>query len=131
MAIDPGRWMGRRWVCGVYECSDFVEEVIAAEHGAAVRLPRPASSAAVRLAAGASTALSLRPAETPREGDVALLRPRHVRFPAWHAGVWIEAEGGAVLHLAPDLGVTLSVVGADLESDGYRLEGIYTWRPRP
>jgi len=43
--------------------------------------------------------------ESPREGDAALMS--HCRFPS-HVGIWIDVDGGGVLHCQYGIGVVFS-----------------------
>lgn len=45
--------------------------------------------------------------ETPKEGDAVLLA--HARFPS-HVGVWVDADGGGVLHCVNGPGVVFQSV---------------------
>ena len=45
------------------------------------------------------------PVESPIEGDAVLMA--HSRFPS-HVGIWVDADGGGVLHCQDPLGVIFS-----------------------
>ncbi len=128
------RWIGRDWRPGVYECSDFVAEVLAAEFGVAVDLPRAGAAAGVRardrLTARLAPSLArpLAPGEAPREGDGVLMRARGRRTIAGHhIGLWC-APGGepSALHCAAGLGSCVHAL-AGLPARGLEADGIWRW----
>ena len=128
------RWIGRDWRAGVYECSDFVAEVLAAEFGVAVDLPRAGAAAGVRardrLTARLAPSLArpLAPGEAPREGDGVLMRARGRRTIAGHhIGLWC-APGGepSALHCAAGLGSCVHAL-AGLPARGLEADGIWRW----
>ena len=141
------RWIGRDWRPGVYECSDFVAEVLAAEFGLAVDLPR-ASAAGGAAGAGSirardrltarlapSLARPLGPGEAPREGDGVLMRARGRRgargaVAGHHIGLWC-APGGepSALHCAAGLGSCVHAL-AGLPARGLEADGIWRWTPQ-
>lgn len=45
------------------------------------------------------------PVDTPQEGDAVLLA--HSRYPS-HIGIWVDADGGGVLHCQHPMGVVFS-----------------------
>jgi len=57
----------------------------------------------------------------PREGDAVLMRQS--RHPI-HVGLWLEADGGGVLHAARGIGVVFQNP-RDLALQGWRIEGFY------
>lgn len=59
--------------------------------------------------------------KTPMEGDCVLLR--QARYPV-HVGVWINVDGGGVLHCARDSGVVFQRLDA-LAVNGWKVEGFY------
>jgi cell wall-associated NlpC family hydrolase len=60
-------------------------------------------------------------AEVPEEGDCVLLR--QARYPV-HVGVWLEVDGGRVLHVVRDKGV-VAQTRESLAAHGWRIEGFY------
>ncbi len=61
------------------------------------------------------------PVEAPAEGDCALMR--QARYPI-HVGVWLDVDGGGVLHCSQEAGVAFQGVNA-LALNGWRIEGFY------
>ncbi len=61
----------------------------------------------------------------PLEGDCVLLR--RSRHPI-HVGVWLEVDGGGVLHCAEDSGVVFQRPDA-LRLNGWAVEGFYRFSP--
>ena len=59
--------------------------------------------------------------EQPREGDAVLMRQS--RHPV-HVGIWLNVDGGGVLHAARDIGVVFQPP-VDLTAHGWRIEGFY------
>ena len=55
------------------------------------------------------------PADAPREGDAVLLA--HARHPS-HVGLWVDADGGGVLHCMRGAGVVFQSV-AQLKVSGW------------
>jgi hypothetical protein len=61
--------------------------------------------------------------QTPHEGDVVLLRQS--RHPV-HVGVWLEVDGGGVLHATRSWGVIFQRI-PELNLSGWQIENIYTY----
>lgn len=57
----------------------------------------------------------------PREGDAVLMRQS--RHPV-HVGLWLDVDGGGVLHAARGIGVAFQKP-LDLLAQGWRIEGFY------
>jgi len=57
----------------------------------------------------------------PREGDAVLMRQS--RHPV-HVGLWLDVDGGGVLHAARGIGVAFQNT-RDLDLQGWRIEGSY------
>ena len=60
----------------------------------------------------------------PKEGDVALMRQS--RYPT-HVGLWVEVDGGGILHCIQGAGVVFQSLQA-LELIGWKVEAYYTYR---
>ena len=58
------------------------------------------------------------------DGDCVLMR--QARYPV-HVGVWLDADGGGVLHCCGDCGVVFQPPGA-LALNGWRIEGFYRFK---
>lgn len=63
--------------------------------------------------------------DTPAEGDIVLMG-RSARLPI-HAGVWVAAGGGRVVHCTAPNGV-MAQRPADLAVNGWAIEGFYRYR---
>ncbi|ANK79859.1 MAG: hypothetical protein TEF_02925 [Rhizobiales bacterium NRL2] len=63
----------------------------------------------------------------PREGDAVLMRQS--RHPV-HVGLWLEVDGGGVLHAARRIGVAFQNP-RDLDLQGWRIEGFYRFTGDP
>jgi len=61
----------------------------------------------------------------PTEGDAILMRQS--RYPV-HIGVWLDIDGGGVLHAVQHAGVVYQTLAA-LEAHGWRIEGNYRFQP--
>ncbi|OAN45860.1 NlpC/P60 family protein [Magnetospirillum moscoviense] len=61
----------------------------------------------------------------PMEGDCVLLR--RSRHPI-HVGIWLDVDGGGVLHCAQDAGVVFQRPDA-LSLNGWAIEGFYRFSP--
>ena len=119
------RYLGRAYVPGVYECTDFVTEVLEREFGRELRLPRVAGERARARAIQALTGEFAVPVDAPREGDGVLMRVRGCRRSGYHLGVWID-RGPSVLHCTEALGAVLHPVRVLPERD-FDLIGHYRW----
>ena len=62
----------------------------------------------------------------PTEGDAILMRQS--RYPV-HIGVWLDIDGGGVLHAVQHAGVVYQMLTA-LEAHGWRIEGNYRFQPK-
>ncbi len=62
--------------------------------------------------------------ESPTAGDCILLRK--ARYPA-HVGVWLDIDGGGVLHCVEGAGVVYQKLAA-LPAHGWQIEGFYRYR---
>jgi NlpC/P60 family len=60
----------------------------------------------------------------PKHGDAVLMRQS--RYPV-HVGVWLDIDGGGVLHCAQNVGVVFQDLWA-LDRHGWRVEGFYAFR---
>lgn len=67
-----------------------------------------------------------RKVKQPMEGDAILMRQS--RYPV-HIGVWLEIDGGGVLHAVQHAGVVYQTLAA-LEAHGWRIEGNYRFQPK-
>ena len=65
--------------------------------------------------------------DVPQQGDAVLMRQS--RHPV-HVGVWVEADGGGVLHCAQQAGVVFQQL-ISLASHGWQVEGYYRWKESP
>ena len=63
----------------------------------------------------------------PKEGDVALLRQS--RYPT-HVGLWVEVDGGGILHCIQGTGVVFQSLQA-LELSGWKIENFYKYVGKP
>lgn len=127
MAHWSRRWIGRAYLPGRYECTDFVTEVLAEEFGVALSLPR---AAGVRERDRLITTLTVdyaRPLDrSPEEGDGVLLRTSGRRGVGQHIGLWCEVDGApSVLHCESGMG---GIVHALSRLRGLEVVGIYEWR---
>ncbi|CAA6605818.1 conserved hypothetical protein [Rhodospirillaceae bacterium LM-1] len=59
--------------------------------------------------------------EAPQEGDCVLMR--QARYPV-HVGVWLDVDGGKVLHAIQGMGVVAQSLPS-LAAHGWRIEGFY------
>jgi hypothetical protein len=63
----------------------------------------------------------------PKHGDAVLMRQS--RYPV-HVGVWLDIDGGGVLHCTQSVGVVFQDLWA-LDRHGWRVEGFYAFRGEP
>ncbi len=64
------------------------------------------------------------PVAAYRDGDGVMMRT--ARYPI-HVGVWLEADGGRVLHCAAGSGVVCQS-RRDLAANGWRIDAVYRHR---
>lgn len=64
------------------------------------------------------------PTSAAEEGDAVLMRQS--RYPV-HIGVWLDIDGGGVLHAVRHAGVVFQTLAA-LDAHGWRIEGYYRFR---
>ena len=124
------KWLGREFRPGLYECTDFVGDVMEAEFN--LRLPQwspPVSHRACdRAAPDLRARLLAKPADAPLDGDCVLMRSAHARrLQGWHVGVFVQATRPSALHCMTGCGAVLTPINR-LERLDLRLEGIYRWR---
>ena len=126
-------WLGREYLPGVYECADFVIEVLEREFGRRIVLPaappRDAGPRAWRDAVAAGLAGEIAaPTDAPAEGDGVLMRLAGRRATGGdHIGVWCAPGGRAhVLHCIRDAGSCLHALDG-LAAAGLALAGVYRW----
>lgn len=60
----------------------------------------------------------------PESGDAVLMRQS--RYPV-HIGVWLDIDGGGVLHAVRHAGVVFQTLAA-LDIHGWRVEGVYRFK---
>lgn len=125
------RWIGRPWVDGRYDCTDFVLEVLLEEFGLAPALPARAATTRGRDRQIRDLALEfarpIRTGEAPRDGDGVLMRQLGRRVDGHHIGLWAgPAAAGHVLHCMRGLGSALHPLPG-LEQRGLEATGIYRW----
>jgi len=119
------QYLGLPWIAGERDCWAFFREVQREQFGRDI----PAVDVDVYSAVSVMRTLQNAPERTlwthvmvPRQGDGVLMaqnnRPSHV-------GVWLEVDGGAVLHCAEGFGVLCQSVPS-LRAAGW--SGISYWR---
>ena len=127
------RWLGRAWVEGEYECTDFAAEVLREEFGRAVDVPSaPAGTRARDQLLIRELRSRARPVDAPVDGDLVLMRmAAGVRLRAWHLGLYAAGGGVApcVLHCARDDGAQVHRIDELGVVLGYALEGYYRCAP--
>lgn len=64
------------------------------------------------------------PVSAAEEGDAVLMR--QARYPV-HIGVWLDIDGGGVLHAVRHAGVVFQTLAA-LNAHGWRIEGHYRFK---
>ena len=111
------------------DCADFVVRVVRQQFGRRVALPQHAAGlrGADRQIAALSGVAWVR-AETPRDGDLAVMRATgRQRSLGHHLGVWCSVGGVPhVLHRLERLGAALHRV-ADLPAVGLELADVCRW----
>lgn len=106
-----------------FDCADFVVLVERELFGREVALPngRPRGGKGV-LALGDLSQSYARPTDSPKDGDLVLMRDG----PGWHAGVYVHlAHEPHVLHCRAEGGG--HSIAQRLREVPLRIEGIYAW----
>ena len=123
-------YIGRAWVKGVHECGHFFVEVQRDRFGTACEvIAADADSVLSCVRALAGSHAEFRhwiEVEAPREGDAVQMS--HSRHPH-HVGVWVEVDGGGVLHCVEGAGVVFSTRKA-LRACGWNIVSIKRHRSR-
>jgi hypothetical protein len=136
MAHWTHAYVGLKYVPGEFDCGALAERVQREVFGRAVRLPseRPylaAETPADKFEARAAQIQAeidnfVTPAETPSEGDAALIWARGY---LQHIGVCCFIQGELwILHAASSKMHTVLQRASVLEARGLRIEGYYKWK---
>lgn len=111
-------YIGQPWVAGTHDCWGFFRRVQAERFGRVLPAIEPDSYRSLHCArafAGNPERDHWQPTATPAEGDAVLLA--HARHPS-HVGLWIEVDGGGVLHCLQRAGVVFQTVKS-LKAQGW------------
>lgn len=129
MTHFANKYIGLPWVAGeqgpsCFDCWGFVRWVLLHEYG--INVPHvnvnPDNLRDVLTAFHKDLAFkAFVPVETPQDGDVVLLR--QAKNPV-HAGLWIDIDGGGVLHCVRENGVVFQNVHS-LNLAGWFLDSFY------
>lgn len=128
MSHWAARYIGRPWVPdaegpAAFNCWSFFRHVQARHYGR--DLPAIANPGALLPQARAVRDHPERQrwarVETPADGDAVLMAPG--RHPI-HVGVWVDADGGRVVHCFEGSGVVAQSL-ADLAANRWRVDGFY------
>jgi cell wall-associated NlpC family hydrolase len=103
-------YIGEAWVLGEHDCWGFVRRVQRERFGR--EIPPFDVDAMSRMACARAVASNpererWRNVDTPAEGDCVLLA--HSRHPS-HVGLWVDCDGGGVLHCLRGAGVVFQSV---------------------
>lgn len=131
-AEELTRLIGLPWVAGArgpeaYDCWGLFLAVQRQHFG--LDLPEiPVDALDLRAVLDAFTAHPERqrwqPMSAAEEGDAVLMRQS--RYPV-HIGVWLDIDGGGLLHAVRHAGVVFQSLAA-LEAHGWRIEGHYRFK---
>ena len=125
-----GQYIGTPWVEKQHECGHFFCRVQREQFGLEVAVIDVDAMSVLSCARALSgTHPEYRQwldTDTPREGDAVQMS--HARRPH-HIGLWIEADGGGVLHCVEDAGVIFSNRAA-LRAAGWNIVSIKRHRSR-
>ena len=134
-AEELTRLIGLPWVAGArgpeaYDCWGLFLAVQRQHFGR--DLPEiPVDALNLRAVLNAFTAHPERqrwqPVSAAEEGDAVLMRQS--RYPV-HIGVWLDIDGGGVLHAVRNAGVVFQTLAA-LDAHGWRIEGHYRFQDGP
>jgi cell wall-associated NlpC family hydrolase len=118
------KYIGEPWVAGSHDCWAFARRVWLEQFGMAVPAVDVDANnrlACVRAFEGHPIRSDWYDVEIPKEGDAVLLSQS--RHPS-HVGIWIDADGGGVLHCVEGRGVIFQTV-ASLRVAGWREPEFY------
>lgn len=105
-------YIGDPWVAGEHDCWAFSRRVWREKFGMdvpAVDVDACNRLACVRAFDGHEEKASWYHVDTPQEGDAVLLAQS--RHPS-HVGVWVDADGGGVLHCVEGIGVVFQTISS-------------------
>ena len=111
-------YIGLPWLPRINDCWAFFRRVQLERFDRAIPAIDPdnyRSMTCARLFAGHAERTHWTPVERPQEGDAVLLA--HARHPS-HVGVWVDVDGGGVLHCINGAGVVFQSVKA-LKAGGW------------
>lgn len=118
------QYIGTPWVAGESDCWHFARRVWREQFGLdvpAVDVDATSRLVSARAFAGHDEYQSWQSVSAPREGDAVVMgknsRPSHV-------GIWVDDNGGAILHSLEHAGVVCTPISA-LPSVGMRVLGYY------
>lgn len=99
------QYIGQPWIAGEHDCWAFARRVWREQFG--IDVPTVDVDACNRLAcvrafSGHEELSNWHNVDTPQEGDAVLLSQS--KHPS-HVGVWVNADGGGVLHCVQGIGV--------------------------
>lgn len=116
------QYIGEPWVAGEHDCWAFVRRIWRDHFGLdvpAVDVDACNRLACVRAFSGHAERASWHNVATPQEGDAVLLSQS--KHPS-HVGVWIDADGGGVLHCIEGTGVVFQTVSSLRAAGWHTLE---------
>lgn len=118
------RYIGDPWISGEHDCWAFVRRVWREQFGldvAAVDVDACNRLACMRAFSGHDERSNWHNVDEPREGDAVLLAQG--QHPS-HVGVWVDVDGGGVLHCAEGMGVMFQTVSS-LKTAGWHCKEFY------
>lgn len=129
MTHFASKYIGRLWVAGAqgpdtFDCWGFVRWILEHEYG--VKVPQvnvnPDNLRDVLTAFKTDLAFqAFKETANPKDGDVVLLR--QAKNPV-HAGLWLDIDGGGVLHCVRESGVVFQNIRS-LNLAGWFLDSYY------
>ena len=118
------QYIGIPWVAGESDCWHFARRVWREQFGLdvpTIDVDATSRLLSARAFGGHAETARWQSVDSPVEGDAVLMgksrRPSHV-------GIWVEADGGAILHSVEGIGVICTPVSA-LVGMGLRVLGYY------
>ena len=129
MTYFANKYIGRPWVAGAqgpnsFDCWGFVRYVLKEEYGYDVPQVNvnPECLRDVLMAFRTDLAFTaFEEVDAPQDGDVVLMR--QAKHPV-HAGLWLDIDGGGVLHSVRGNGVVFQNV-ISLNTTGWFLDSFY------
>lgn len=120
------KYIGQPYRAGLFNCWDFVRQVYGNEYGIILNhIPVDETNLKQLMTTVKTTSehKNWRPVKQIQEGDLLLMRQS--KHPI-HVGIWVNIDGGGVLHCIKDSGVVFQTKQS-LQLSGWKIEKGYRY----